>query len=115
MTEPFALAHRMKPGSTFDAILNGRMRALTVTGIVLTPEYIYALGPGDMVPDPRRFSVFFMPRSALAGIFDLEGAFNDVAIRTQHGSDIRAVIEALDALLDVGRVELRRRGKLGQQ
>lgn len=99
VTEPFALAHRMTAGSTFEAIMNGRKRELTVTGVVLSPEFIYAIGPGDMVPDQRRFGVFFMPRSAMAGIFDMEGAFNDVALRTQHGADTRAMIDALDAVL----------------
>ncbi|WP_322419157.1 ABC transporter permease [Mesorhizobium huakuii] len=99
VTERFAAAHRMAPGSTFDAILNGRKRTLTVTGIVLTPEYIYALGPGDMVPDPRRFGVFFMPRAVLAGIFDMDGAFNDVAIRTQRSADIQAIEDAVDLVL----------------
>lgn len=99
VTEPFATAHRMTPGSTFDAILNGRKRTLTVTGIVLSPEYIYALGPGEMVPDQRRFGVFFMPRTVLAGIFDMDGAFNDVAIRTQRDADIHAIEGALDLVL----------------
>jgi putative ABC transport system permease protein len=99
VTERFATVHRMAPGSTFDAILNGRKRTLTVTGIALTPEYIYALGPGDMVPDPRRFGVFFMPRTVLAGIFDMDGAFNDVAMRTQRSADIQAVEDAVDRIL----------------
>ncbi|KQU85697.1 peptide ABC transporter permease [Mesorhizobium sp. Root102] len=99
VTERFATAHRMAPGSTFHAILNGRKRTLSVTGIVLTPEYIYALGPGDMVPDPRRFGVFFMPRAVLAGIFDMDGAFNDVAIRTQRSADIQAIEDAVDRIL----------------
>ncbi|RUW87664.1 FtsX-like permease family protein [Mesorhizobium sp. M7A.F.Ca.US.010.02.1.1] len=99
VTERFATAHRMAPGSTFAAILNGRKRTLSVTGIVLTPEYIYALGPGDMVPDPRRFGVFFMPQTALAGIFDMDGAFNDVAIRTQRSADMQAIEDAVDRVL----------------
>ncbi|RWA63158.1 FtsX-like permease family protein [Mesorhizobium sp.] len=99
VTERFATARRMAPGSTFDAILNGRKRTLSVTGIVLTPEYIYALGPGDMVPDPRRFGVFFMPRTVLAGIFDMDGAFNDVAMRTQRSAGIQAVEDAVDRIL----------------
>ncbi|RUW27755.1 FtsX-like permease family protein [Mesorhizobium sp. M4B.F.Ca.ET.215.01.1.1] len=99
VTERFATARRMAPGSTFDAILNGRKRTLSVTGIVLTPEYIYALGPGDMVPDPRRFGVFFMPRTVLAGIFDMDGAFNDVAVRTQRSAGIQAVEDAVDRIL----------------
>jgi putative ABC transport system permease protein len=97
--EPFARAHRMTSGSRFDAVLNGHKRTLTVTGIVLSPEFIYAVGPGDMLPDQKRFGVFFMERSALAGVFDMDEAFNDVALRTRRDADLPTVIDALDALL----------------
>lgn len=99
VTEPFALAHRMEPGSTFTALMNGRRQQLTVTGIVLSPEYIYSIGPGDMMPDPRRFGVFFMSRAALAGLFDMDGAFNDVALRTQRGANLRVIVDDLDRIL----------------
>lgn len=99
VTEPFALAHRMEPGSTFTALMNGRRQLLTVTGIVLSPEYIYAIGPGDMMPDPRRFGVFFMSRAVLAGLFDMNGAFNDVALRTQRGANLRIIVDDLDRIL----------------
>ena len=99
VTEPFAVAHRMVPGSTFTALMNGRRQQLTVTGIVLSPEYIYSIGPGDMMPDPRRFGVFFMSRAALAGLFDMDGAFNDVALRTQRGANLRAIVDDLDRIL----------------
>jgi putative ABC transport system permease protein len=97
--EPFARAHRMTSGSRFAAILNGRKRTLTVTGIVLSPEFIYAVGPGDMLPDQKRFGIFFMERTALAGLFDMDEAFNDVVLRTRRDADLPAVIDALDALL----------------
>lgn len=99
VTEPFAAAHRMTPGSQFEAVMKGRKQTLTVTGIVLSPEYIYAIGPGDMVPDQRRFGVFFMPRTALAGIFDMNGAFNDVVLRTQRKADPDGIVDVLDTLL----------------
>ncbi len=99
VTEPFALAHRMEPGSTFTALMNGRRQVLTVSGIVLSPEYIYSIGPGDMMPDPRRFGVFFMSRAALAGLFDMNGAFNDAALRTQRGANLRAIVDDLDRIL----------------
>lgn len=99
VTEPFAVAHRMEPGSTFTALMNGRRQQLTVTGIVLSPEYIYSIGPGDMMPDPRRFGVFFMSRAALAGLFDMDGAFNDVALRTQRGANLRTIVDDLDRIL----------------
>lgn len=99
VVEPFAAAHRMTSGSRFEAIMNGRKQTLTVTGIVLSPEFIYAVGPGDMLPDQKRFGVFFMQRPALAGLFDMEGAFNDVVLRVRRDADLAVVTDALDALL----------------
>ena len=51
-----------------------------MVGIALSPEFIYALGPGDLMPDDRRFAVLWMSEKALAGLFDLDGAFNAVTL-----------------------------------
>ncbi|MCB1491492.1 MAG: ABC transporter permease, partial [Rhodobiaceae bacterium] len=79
INETFAKAHGFTAGSRFGAIINGRKRTLTVTGIALSPEFIYAMGPGDMVPDERRFGILFFSERTLSGLLDLEGAFNDVS------------------------------------
>ena len=97
--ESFARAHSMTPGSRFSAILNGYRRTLTVAAIVLSPEYIYAVGPGDMVPDQRRFGVIYMPRKALEGAFDMAGAFNDVVMRTQREARLETITDRTDELL----------------
>lgn len=80
VSEAFAIAHGFHTGDRFDAILNGRRRTLTIVGVALSPEYVYAIGPGDLVPDDRRFGVVWMSRKALAGAFDLDGAFNSVSL-----------------------------------
>ncbi len=97
--ERFAKAHGFKPGDSFSAVLNGRKLTLSITAIVLSPEFIYAIGPGDMVPDDKRFAVFFMPEEVLAGLLDMNGAFNDLAIRLQRGASQDDVIARLDRLL----------------
>jgi putative ABC transport system permease protein len=102
MAEPatgFAVSIPDRGEPAVRAIMDGHKRRLTVTGVVLSPEYVYAIGPGDIVPDQRRFGVFFMPQTAMEGLFDMEGAFNDVALRTQRGARMPAVIDAVDALL----------------
>ncbi len=66
---------------------------------MLSPEHIYAIGPGDLVPDDRRFAVMWMSETALEDIFNLDGAFNSVAIKLQRGAIQSQVIEQLDALL----------------
>lgn len=99
VTETFATAHRLVPGNSFTVIMNGKKRRLTITGIVLSPEYIYAIGPGQLVPDNRHFGVMFMPRSELAGVFDMKDAFDNLALTTQRNANIPDIIDRVDALL----------------
>lgn len=97
---PFAAAHGFAAGSSFAAIINGRKRTLTIVGTVLSPEYVYALGPGSLVPDDRRFGILYMNEDSLAGAFDLDGAFNSVSLHLLRGAQERAVMDRLDALLE---------------
>ncbi len=99
VNENFAKAHGFGTGSRFRAIVDGAKITLTIVGIVLSPEYIYALGPGDMMPDDRRFGVAWMPEKALASLSDLDGAFNSLSLRLLPGVTDTAVIERLDTLL----------------
>ena len=100
VSESFAKAHGFAPGSRFSAILNGRKRELVIVGIALSPEFIYTVGPGDIMPDDRRFGIIWMPEKALASAYDLEGAFSAVSLKLLPGTSERDVIQRLDALLD---------------
>lgn len=100
INEAFAKAHAFQPGAQVKAILNGRKRALTVVGIALSPEFIYALGPGDLMPDDRRFGVFWMSRQALGALFDLDGAFNSLTLKLLPGASEATVIDRVDRLLE---------------
>ncbi len=99
LSEPFADAHGLRPGDGFSAIMGGRLRDLRVTGTVLSPEYIYTIGPATLFPDDRRFGLFWMSHAGTAAAFDLDGAFNDLALRLVPGTDPAPVIAALDDLL----------------
>ena len=88
-SEGFARAHGLAAGSTIRVLINGRLRAVRITGTALSPEYIYALGPGDLMPDDRRFGVLWMPQRALAAAYDLDGAFNSVAVKLTPGDTAR--------------------------
>jgi putative ABC transport system permease protein len=99
-SEGFAKAHNLMPGSTLRVLINGRRRDIHITGTALSPEFIYALGPGDLMPDERRFSVLWIPERALAAAYDLDGAFSSVALKLVPGVSQSAVIEHLDRLLE---------------
>ena len=96
---PFAEANGFLPGSTFAATLNGRKRVLTITGTALSPEFIYTIGPGAMMPDNEAFGIVWMGRDAVAAAFGMAGAFNDVSLLLTRGADRRVVIDDLDDLL----------------
>jgi putative ABC transport system permease protein len=99
-SEMFCEAHGFNPGDRVAAIINGRRRWLTIVGVALSPEYVYAIRPGELVPDKRRFGMFWMGRRALASAFNMEGGFNDVALTLAKGASSADVIAALDRLIE---------------
>ena len=50
-----------------------QLSPLTVTGIASSPEFVFAVAPGDILPEPRRFGVIWMGREALGRALDLDG------------------------------------------
>ena len=100
VSEAFALAHDLAPGDTATAILNGRLDELRIVGIVLSPEYIYQIREGDVLPDDEHFGVFWMNEEELAAAFDMEGAFNDIALTLMPGTSEEEVIVSLDGLTE---------------
>lgn len=100
VNEAFALAHGLAIGASFGAILNGKKRQLTIVGLVLSPEFIYAIGPGDLVPDDRRYAVIWMSQKALEEIFDLDGSFNSLSIKLARDASEKLVIEQVDSLTE---------------
>jgi putative ABC transport system permease protein len=98
VSEGFAQARGVKPGATLKALVNGRQRTLVIVGTALSPEFVFA-GLWGM-PDLRGFGVFWMDREALASAYDMNGAFNRIAIRLAPGASEEAVIDALSRTLE---------------
>lgn len=99
VSEPFAESHQLKPGDTLSAILNGRRQKLTIVGIALSPEYLIQISGGSMLPDNRRFGIFWMEREQLAAAFDLEGAFNDLTATFVRGASEAEILRQVDQIL----------------
>ncbi len=111
VNEAFAEANGIKPGTDIRVILNGRLQRFTISGIALSPEYVYAVKPGLPIPDDKFFAVLWVDRSAAEAAFDMVGAFDDLVISLAPGAAAKSVIDELDRLLDpygsVGAVERR--------
>lgn len=100
VNDTFARAHGFGIGSHFSALLNSRKRELVIVGTALSPEFIYTIGPGDLMPDDRRFAIIWMSEKALAAAYNLEGAFSAISLKLLRDASERDVIVQLDALLD---------------
>ena len=100
VNEGFALAHGLEPGDGISAVINGRRRLLEISGIALSPEFLYTLRPGAFMPDNERYGIIWMNRQELAAAFDMEGGFNDVALRLMAGASEEDTIARLDSLLE---------------
>src|SRR5512140_2441784 len=97
--ESFASANGIEPGQRLPAVINGKLRKLRVVGVALSPEFVYALRPGSIADDPRRYAILWMNRAPLASAFQLEGGFNEISLRLQPGASEAAVRSAVDRLL----------------
>ena len=97
-SEPFVEAHGLKPGARIRAIINGRLDTFRIVGVAISPEYIYQIRPGDLLPDDKRFGVFWMDYEELSTAYDLEGAFNNISLTLMRGASEPDVIRRLDRL-----------------
>lgn len=99
VSHPFAAAHGLSPGHTLAARIGGGLRTLTVVGVALAPEAVFAVGPGQIVPDDRRFGHLWMSRRALGEALDYQDMFNEVVLRMNSATDAALARRQLDALL----------------
>jgi putative ABC transport system permease protein len=95
-SEGFVRKHRLQPGDTVTAVINGRKRLLRIVGVALSPEYVYSIREGDILPDDLRYGVFWMGYTELAAAFDMQGAFNDLALTLTPGASEADVLSRID-------------------
>ncbi|MGH9309095.1 MAG: ABC transporter permease [Vicinamibacterales bacterium] len=99
VSEAFSNARGLGLGDRIGAVINGRRRDLELVGVALSPEYIYSIRPGELVPDDSRFGIFWMDGRALAAAFNMEGGFNNLALTILPGASEADVIARVDRLL----------------
>lgn len=98
--EAFADANNLKPGDRIPILLNGKRQECLISGIVLSPEFIFESRPGAALPDNRTYGIFWMRYNELATAFDLDGAFNFVSLTLTPDASEGTLIAELDRLLE---------------
>lgn len=97
--EAFVNANGLGIGSKVDALIYGRKQPLRIVGIGLAPNFIYALAPGDIIPDDTRFGVFWIGQKALEAVTDRTEAINTLSLTLERGASEADVIRAVDSTL----------------
>jgi putative ABC transport system permease protein len=96
--DAFAAARGVNPGDRLTILLNGRQEQVTVTGIALSPPFVFAAAAGGL-HDDSNYAVLWMPRTRLAAAYDMVGAFNHVSLRLERRASVPGAIAELDTLL----------------
>lgn len=99
-SEAFLNANHLDIGDSIVAIINGRRKELRIVGVAFSPEFVFQIKPGDMLPDPEHFGILWMEHEALSMAYDMDGAFNDVTLSLTHGASADEVIHRVDQLLE---------------
>ncbi|MCB2074939.1 MAG: ABC transporter permease [Novosphingobium sp.] len=97
--EAFANANELGPGDTIEALIYGTRQQLRIVGVGLAPNYIYALAPGELVPDNNRFGIFWMGEKALEAATDRTEAINHLSLTLDAGASEADVIRRVDTIL----------------
>jgi len=100
ISEAFAAAHGLRPGDSIAAMINGRLEGLDIVGIAISPEFIYEIREGEVLPDSKRFGVAWMLRRDIAAAFDMEGAFNSLVATLMPGASEPEVLAQIDSLIE---------------
>ncbi|MFC0103823.1 ABC transporter permease [Sphingopyxis terrae] len=97
--EAFVKANGFALGARLDAVIYGRKQPLTIVGVGLSPDYIYSIAPGDLIPDNSRFGIFWMSEKALEAATGRSGAINRITLTVERGASEAEIIRRLDLLL----------------
>lgn len=100
VNELFFVKNGLQVGDTIRGVLNGVRRDMVIVGSAISPDQSYSAPPGSIYPDDERYGVFWMSRAVLGPNLDVEGAFNEVAVRLAPGANEVAVIRELDRMLE---------------
>lgn len=102
VNDSFARKHKLYPGMWIHLLLNNRRQEMFIVGTAISSEFTYLVGPGAIVPDSRRFGVFYIKQTFAEEVFDMQGACNQLIGRLspQTAEHPRETLRHAELLLD---------------
>jgi len=99
LLKAFADAHGLAPGDEIAVTMYGAQRRFNIVGLARSPEFIYAIPPGEFVVDAGRYAVLWIPLDAMEAAYDLDGAFNEAILTLSRAVNEQRIIDELDRML----------------
>lgn len=99
LLEAFFDAHDLALGDRLSVVIQGSLRSLKVVGVAISPEFLFAVPLGEVMPDPARFAVLWMEHDGLSRALRMEGAFNEAVFKLQSARDEAPLVARLRSIL----------------
>lgn len=78
--DKFAKANKLKLQDKIEISVNGKRKLLQVSGIGISPEYIYAMkNSSDIFPQPEKFGIGFIEISDISKMTGMNNSYNNVS------------------------------------
>jgi len=102
VSDKFAQARRISPGTYLHLVMNGQKKRLFVVGTAISSEYMYMTPPGSIAPAPAHYGVFYVKREYAEEVFDFHGACNSVVglLQPTARRNPAPVLKEMDRRLD---------------
>jgi putative ABC transport system permease protein len=109
--EAFAKAHQLHIGDQIEVVIRGQKDHVTIVGIGLSPEFVYALSATTPLPDDLHFGVVWLPLRQLERMSRLSQSMNSVVAQLEP-SATEETIDKVDRMLKpYGNHEVQKRSR----
>jgi len=100
VTAKFAGANGFGVGDKIRIIVDRREQELSVSGVVASPEYIYAIqGNASVFPSDNDFGIVFMPERSVETMFGNAGIFNEIVMTFSESKPTVELYHQIDKTL----------------
>ncbi|CUH75303.1 FtsX-like permease family protein [Tropicibacter naphthalenivorans] len=100
VNRPFFDANGFALGDELSVNLNGRKRSLTISGTALSPEFVYTIGPGALMPQNETFGILWLTAEVMDASYGMSGAFNTLGLALLPRTSVAPVKAQVKAVLD---------------
>ena len=104
INEPFAQAHGLEPGDHLPAVINGKLRSLLIVGHALSPEYVFAVDSGLLMPDDARFTPMWMLEDAIEAAVEGQSPALSPSQLARRGDQLQRKLRDVDTIVEAASI-----------